>query len=216
MGDFKVKNPRPLFRRSLRQAPGHPRGERILVRELPPESVTEGGIELADEGRQRCMAGHIVSAGEKALDIMYDGGDEVGDLILYAKYAGVVQEWQHIVGPDVLTCAHDGARDMVTPPSGTLDALRRDETKAEKKAREERDRKWQVAGGHHDNISLRECRGCGTLIVSERLIVMNVEDILMNVDAQERIEAGQMVVIRGETAEGQTQHVLERKMKEAA
>lgn len=214
---YKIKNPRPLFRRNLRIAPAHPRGDRILVRELAPESVTEGGIALADEGRQRCMAGNIIAAGERALDIMYDGGDEIGDLILYAKYAGVVQEWQHIVGPDDPKCDHSGRRDIVVPPSETLDALRGKESPAEMKSRTERERKWAIAGGAHDNVSLRECGACGTLVLSERLIVMNVEDILMNVDAQERIEAGTMVVIRGKTADKQTQHVIERKtIKEAA
>src|SRR5688500_9582176 len=105
---FRIKNPRALFRRNLRKAPAHPRGDRILVRELPPESVTEGGIALADEGKERFMAGVVIAAGDQAADTMYDGGDELGDLIMYAKYAGVVQEWQHIVGDDDASCEHDG------------------------------------------------------------------------------------------------------------
>lgn len=213
---FNVKNPRPLFRRNLREAPAAPRGERILVRETPPESVSEGGLATPDDAKMRCMSGHIVAAGLKARDVMHDADDRIGDLVLYTKYAGVVHDWQHIVGEDVLTCAHDGARDRIPEPS-VLDALRKDESKAEKKEREDRARKWETAGGYHDNITLRECRACGTLIVSERLIVMSVDDITMNVDAQERIEAGETAVVRGETADGQTQHVVERrKLKEAA
>lgn len=207
---FKIKNPKALFRRSLRKAPAHPRGDRILVRELPPESVTEGGIALAEEGKERFMAGVVIAAGDQAADAMYDGGDELGDLIMYAKYAGVVQEWQHIVGPDDPTCEHDGGRDHIAKPSATLDGLRTNESAADKKTREARERKWEIAGGAHDNITLRECRACGTLIVSERMIVMSVDDIHLNVDLQERLESGEMVRFRGETDDGKTRHYIVR------
>lgn len=207
---FKIKNPRPLFRRILRQAPAHPAGERILVRELPPESVTEGGIALAEQGKERMMAGIIVTAGDQAADIMYDGGHELRDLIMYAKYAGVVQEWQHIVGDDDLRCAHDGGRDQVPAPSPTLEGLRASETAMERKERETRARKWEIAGGAHDNVTLRECRACGTLILSERMILMSVQDIHLNVDLQERLETGAMIRYRGVDSDGRTRHYIKR------
>src|SRR3954468_18065780 len=99
---FKIKRPQAVFRRQLRLAPAHPRGDRILVRAQAPESVSEGGIFLADKAKERPMVGWIVTAGLKALDVMYDNDDQVGDMILYAKYAGCVEDWQHIVGPDDL------------------------------------------------------------------------------------------------------------------
>lgn len=203
---FRIKKPRPLFRRHLRQAPAHPRGDRILVRELPPESVTEGNIQLADEGKERFMAGHLVAAGDQAADKLYDGGDEIGDLIMYAKYAGVVNEWQHIVGDDDLKCEHDGNRLIVPMPSATLDALRggRDkEALANAK-------KWEIAGGPNDNVTLRECVECGTLIASERMIVMSVDDIHLNVDLQERIEAGEVARYRGITDDERTRFYIKR------
>jgi hypothetical protein len=42
------------------------------------------------------------------------------------------------------------------------------------------------------------------------MIVMSVDDIMLNVDAQERIESGVMSIIRGVTDDGRTQHVIRR------
>ena len=207
---FRIKHPKALFRRNLRKAPAHPMGDRILVRELPPESVTEGGVDLAEEGKVRYMAGVIVAAGDEAADKLYDLGGEIGDLFMYARYAGVVQEWQHIVGVDDPDCAHDGGRDHVSKPDATLDGLRGNESAKERKARADRDRKWEIAGGAHDNVTLKECRECGTLIASERMIVMSVNDIQLNVDLQERFESGVMVRYRGINSEGKTSHYIKR------
>lgn len=184
-----VKNPRPLFRRNLRMAPGHPRGDRIIVREFPVESTTEGGLALADTAKERYMAGTIVAAGDQAADAMWDGGDLIGDEIWYAKYAGVIQEWQHIAGKDDLNCAHDGSWDYVPAE----------------------DKRWlETEFVPNENTKLRACRTCGTLKVSERVIVMAVSDIHVNVDLQCRLEAGTMRRVRGHTADLKTKYFIER------
>ncbi len=208
---FKIKKPQAVFRRNLRLAPAAPRGDRVLVREMPPESMSEGGLAVADVAKERLFAGWIVAAGLKALDIMHDCDDQLGDQIMYAKYAGVVGEWKHIVGRDDLACAHDSVWDHVAKPSATLEGLG-------SKRDPEAVRKWSlVDGGPNDNVTLRECRSCGTLMVTERVIVMNIDDIMLNIDAQERLEAGQTAVIPGVTEDGQTQHVIQRQQtKEAA
>jgi co-chaperonin GroES (HSP10) len=219
---FKIKKPQAVFRRNLRRAPAHPRGDRILVREMPAESVSEGGIHKAEKAIERLFGGWIVSAGDKALDVMYDGGDEIGDMILYAKYAGVVNEWKHIVGPDDPKCAHDGNQLRVAPPNAGFAGFRdrSKESAADRRDRDERERKWShVEGGPTENVVLQECV-CGTLFVNERVIVMSVDDIMLNIDAQERIEAGEMTIVRGEDPDGRTCHVIRRnekqKNKEAA
>lgn len=198
-----IKNPGAIFRRHLRLAPGHPLGERVLVRELPPAGVTEGGIAMAEEAMERLFAGEIVAAGDQAADVMYDAGQEIGDTILYAKYAGLIEDWRHIVGNDDPKCQHDGAWDRVPKRSATLAALG---AKADLAA----EKKWMLAGGESENRTLRECRACGTLMISDRVLVMSIDDIIMNVDLQERLESGAMKRVFNRTAEGKTRHELVR------
>lgn len=190
---YIIKNPRPIFRRNLRRAPAHPIDDRILVRENKPESTTASGLAIPDSAKERCMNGVLIAAGDAAADYFYDRGIELGDVILYAKYAGVVDKWNHIVGPDDPKCDHDGAWDKLARPSGTLDALRGGVSKEAAALR----KKWDVAGGENENIDLYECRACETLIAEERHIVMSCKDVLMSVDLQERLERGLMSRYRG-------------------
>lgn len=203
---YRIKKPRPVFRRALRKAPAAPLDDRVLVRENPPEAVTEGGLHVPEKEQQRCMHGVLVAAGDTAADYLYDRNVELEDTVLYARYAGVVEEWQHIVGDDDPKCEHDGAWEHVGPPSGTLTALNPDRQKEDAA----RARKWELVGGPNENISLRECRACGTLIATERLLVMSCKDILMSVEGQERIESGAVTRYRGVDPEGKTSHYLVR------
>jgi chaperonin GroES len=204
---YNIKKPQPIFRRNLRTAPAHPIDDRILVRENAPESVTQTGIAVPDSAKERAMNGVLIAVGDTAADYLYDRGIEVGDVVLYAKYAGVVEEWQHIVGPDDTDCEHDGAWDHVPRPSGTLDALRGGKDKDAIAAA----KKWEMAGGNNENIELRECRACGTLRATERMIVMSCKDVLMDVDLQERLETGVMARYRGISEDtGQTRFYIRR------
>lgn len=184
-----INNPRPLFRRELRQAPGLPLGNRVLVREFPPESKTEGGLELAETSKERYFAGTLLAAGDQAADRLYDLGVELGDEVWFGKYAGLIQEWQHIVGEvDIKECPHTGAWDLVP----------RD------------DQRWRFAGTPDDNRSLRACRSCGTLKLTERVIVMSVDDLCVDVDLQWRLETGEMRRHRGVTEDGATRYITGR------
>lgn len=181
-----INNPRPLFRRELRQAPGLPLGNRVLVREFPPESKTEGGIEKAEVAIERYFAGTLIAAGDQAADRLYDLGVLLGDEVWYGKYAGLIQEWQHIVGEvDVKDCPHDSAWEFVPRT----------------------DPRWRFAGTPDDNRGLRACRSCGTLKVTERVIVMSVEDLCVDVDLQRRLETGEMRRTRCEDKDGRTRYV---------
>ncbi len=191
---YIVKNPRPIFRRNLHLAPAHPLDDRVLVRENKPESVTESGLALPDNAVERCMNGVLIAVGDAAADYLYDRGIELGDVVLYAKYAGTVDQWQHVVGPDDKKCDHSGAWDTIPPTSATLDAIRGG---ADKESMI-RARKWHCAGGPNENVTLKECRACATLIATERHIIMSCKDVLASVDLQERLETGVMTRYRGE------------------
>jgi co-chaperonin GroES (HSP10) len=184
-----VSNPRPLFRRELREAPGLPLGARVFVREFAAESKTEGGLDVAETAKERYFAGIIVAAGDQAADKLYDLGVELGDEIWFGKYAGLIQEWQHIVGRDNADCLHDSAWEYVT----------RD------------DKRWAGLGSKDDNRTLRACRSCGTLKLVERVLVMAVDDLCVDVDLQVRLERGEVVRKRGTDAEGRTRYYVERR-----
>lgn len=212
---FNIKIARPIFRRALRLAPAHPVDDRILVRENKPESKSEGGVDIPEKEVQRCMHGALVAVGDTAADYLYDRGIELGDTVLYARYAGVVADWQHIVGKDDETCAHDTVWEMVGSPSDTLAALNPERQKDDA----QKAKKWALVGGPNENIELRECRACGTLIAKERMIVMSCKDVLMSVELQERLESGEMARLRGTsdgTPDGETRHYIERRQLPAS
>ena len=68
--------------------------DRVLIKPVLMEEKTAGGIVLAQDTKQTedmaSMHGTLVAAGEEGLARMTKHGINVGDLILYAKYAGQV------------------------------------------------------------------------------------------------------------------------------
>lgn len=180
-----------LFRPELRLAPGHPNGSRILVAPLPIAGQSEGAIITPDVAKTRPMAGHIIAVGDDAADKMYDRGHEIGDEVWYAKYAGVVEDWQHLIRPGLGgRCAHEGAWDFVPKD----------------------DVRWKMSKRAPDeDVTLHSCRTCEALRIKERVIIMDMEDILLNVDLQVRIERGDVKRVRSKDAEGRVRYVLERK-----
>lgn len=94
------------------QLPAAPSGPRILTRPTPPKEE-ENGIAIPEIAQQRAHFGTIVHAGLTARDTLYDQGHQIGDDIWWGKFAGVVEEWDHIIieGPTYKKCkAHDWAR----------------------------------------------------------------------------------------------------------
>lgn len=183
-----INKPRPLFRRELQNAPAHPLGERVLVREFPVAEKSAGGIDIPDVAKEHYFAGTLVAVGDQAADRLYDLGVELGDEVLYAKYAGLIQEWQHVVGKDNDKCAHDGVMEFVPA----------------------HDPRWKLLGGSNENTKLRACRTCETLVVSERVIILQVDDLCLDVDLQARLESGVMKRERQETPDGKTRYVIVR------
>ena len=62
----------------------------------------------------------------------------------------------------------------------------------------------------HDENELRECRGCGALRLEERLVIMDKEDIVIDVDLALRIQRGEVERVRGKTDTGKVRYGLIR------
>lgn len=68
-----------------------PLGDRVVVKPLPSEEVTKGGIVLPDTAKEKPQQGEVVAVGSGRL---LDNGQrvpidlKVGDKILFSKYAG--------------------------------------------------------------------------------------------------------------------------------
>lgn len=68
-----------------------PLGERVVVKALPMEEVTKGGIVLPDTAKEKPQEGEVIAVGTGKL---LDNGTrvaidlKVGDRILFSKYAG--------------------------------------------------------------------------------------------------------------------------------
>ncbi len=61
-----------------------PLGDRYIVKPLPVEEVTKGGIIIAETAKDKPLTGEVVAIGSKAIH------DEIkiGSHIFYHKYAG--------------------------------------------------------------------------------------------------------------------------------
>jgi chaperonin GroES len=68
-----------------------PLGDRVVVKPIPREEVTKGGIYLPDTAKEKPQEGEVVAVGPGK---MGDDGKRLsmevkqGDRVIYAKYAG--------------------------------------------------------------------------------------------------------------------------------
>ncbi len=68
-----------------------PLGDRLVIKALPKEEVSRGGIVLPDTAKEKPQEGEVVAVGPGKLT---DDGKriamevKVGDKVLYSKYAG--------------------------------------------------------------------------------------------------------------------------------
>ncbi len=68
-----------------------PLGERVVVRPLPGEEVTKGGIVIPDTAKEKPQEAEVVAVGSGRI---LDNGSrvpidlKVGDRVLFSKYAG--------------------------------------------------------------------------------------------------------------------------------
>jgi co-chaperonin GroES (HSP10) len=91
-----------------KESPAATLGERIIVRQMPPETMSTGKIlHIPATATIRPFRGLIIGAGDQACDKLYDAGVERNDEIWYGKYTGVVEDWQHLIVEGSGECAHD-------------------------------------------------------------------------------------------------------------
>ena len=68
-----------------------PLGDRVVVKPMPKEEVTKGGIVIPDTSKEKPQDGKIIAVGPGR---MTDDGKrivmdvKVGDIVVYAKYGG--------------------------------------------------------------------------------------------------------------------------------
>lgn len=87
---------------SLEKLPFTPVYKRVVVEPLEAEEKTAGGLYIPETAQQRANRGRLIAAGLGALDIMASHGLELGDVVLFGKYAGVWEEWK---APDAKSSA---------------------------------------------------------------------------------------------------------------
>ena len=89
------------------QMPAAVRGHRIMVKPAPP--VQESDIIIKPEAYEYLPnKGVVVAAGLNALDTMYDHGDLIGDEVWWGKFAGVIEEWDHVIEEGAVKCNEHG------------------------------------------------------------------------------------------------------------
>ncbi len=68
-----------------------PLGERVVVKPLPSEEITKGGIVIPDTAKEKHQEGEVIAVGSGRL---LDSGQRVaidlraGDKVLFSKYSG--------------------------------------------------------------------------------------------------------------------------------
>jgi len=94
------------------ELPSVPLNDRIMVLPDQPKERTDGGIVIPDVAMRVGTQAKLIDAGLRARDILHDNGDQIGDTVLFGQFAGVWEEWDHIItaGKDP-SCAHDWAHD---------------------------------------------------------------------------------------------------------
>jgi chaperonin GroES len=68
-----------------------PLGDRVVVKPMPKEEVTKGGIVIPDTAKEKPQDGKVIAVGpgrmtEEGKRIAMDV--KVGDIVIYAKYGG--------------------------------------------------------------------------------------------------------------------------------
>lgn len=68
-----------------------PLGDRVIIKPLPQEEVTKGGVILPDTAKEKPQQGEIIAVGSGRI---LDNGEKIpmevkeGDKVLYGKYSG--------------------------------------------------------------------------------------------------------------------------------
>jgi chaperonin GroES len=101
----------------------YPIEDRVLVKLIDSEEKTQGGIVIPKSTRDsEDMAdihGHLIAAGDEGMKIMASHGIDIGALVVFAKYAGVVY-----VGKDGGRYRIMNAGDVIAISEGVFDKMK--------------------------------------------------------------------------------------------
>jgi co-chaperonin GroES (HSP10) len=75
-------------------------GERCFIKVNPPKKLTVAGMHIPDSAQVRSFSGVLIDAGLQARDKLRDHGYQIGDHVVFGKFAGIVEEWDHIIHGD--------------------------------------------------------------------------------------------------------------------
>jgi len=78
------------------ELPGAAIGDRVMLLPDPPKEETDYKIHIPDIAQHRPSTGVLLDAGLSARDKLHDHGIEIGDHVMWGKFAGVIYEWDHI------------------------------------------------------------------------------------------------------------------------
>lgn len=73
---------------TIPELPFQPVFSSIVVWRIPTQEKTAGGLYVPDTAKEPRSRGILLAAGLKALDELVDHGVELGDVVVFAKYAG--------------------------------------------------------------------------------------------------------------------------------
>lgn len=79
-----------------------PIGDRVVIRRLPGEEVTRGGIIIPDTAKEKPQQGEVIAVGPGKKD--YSMNVKKGDRVLFGKYSG--QEFE-LNGEEFLVMRED-------------------------------------------------------------------------------------------------------------
>ena len=92
LGDTQKKKGKPYSSIGVKMAVKlEPLGDRVVVKPMPKEEVTKGGIVIPDTAKEKPQEGKVIAVGpgrmtEDGKRIAMDV--KVGDIVIYAKYGG--------------------------------------------------------------------------------------------------------------------------------
>jgi len=90
-----------------------PLEDRVVVRAVAVESITDGGLHIPEGAKERPLRGEVVSVGPGRADMTIGSQVKLGDTVLYGKFAGqeiVVDGENYLImrESDIFAVVHDG------------------------------------------------------------------------------------------------------------
>lgn len=106
-------------------------GERCFIKVDPPKRLTSSGLlHIPQVAQVRSFSGVLVDAGLQARDKLRDHGYRIGDHVIFGKFAGIIEEWDHIIEGDASKPDEAYSWRKLDHEPGTAETFRCDNTDA--------------------------------------------------------------------------------------